>query len=64
MQDYKNYHFTIIDDGSVDGTGQLIKNFLEGQEKVDKSQYSIITHTERSYSVASIRNASKNFCKE
>ena len=64
MQDYTNYHFTIIDDGSVDGTATLIKSFLESQEKVNRSQYEIVTHTERTFSLSSIRNASKNYCKE
>ena len=63
MQDYTNYHFTIIDDGSVDGTATLIKSFLESQEKVNRSQYEIVTHTERTFSLSSIRNASKNYCK-
>ena len=64
MQDYSNYHFTIIDDGSVDGTGKIIQNFLKGQSKVKESQYEVIFHTERTFSVFNIRNASKHFCKE
>ena len=64
MQDYQNYHFVIIDDGSVDGTGQLIKGILNSQEKVPKEKYEVITHTERSFSLLNIRNASKKFCNE
>ena len=64
MQDYQNYHFVIVDDGSVDGTSQVIKGVLESQEKIPKENYEVITHTERSYSLSNIRNASKNFCKE
>ena len=63
MQDYKNYHFIIIDDGSVDGTPNIIKNMLIKQEKVDPSRYRVEVKTERQYSIANIRNASKNFCK-
>ena len=64
MQDYQNYHFVVIDDGSVDGTGQLIRGILNSQEKVPKENYEVITHIERSFSLQNIRNASKNFCKK
>jgi glycosyltransferase involved in cell wall biosynthesis len=42
MQDYKNYHIVVIDDHSTDGTGVLIKNYLEGQKKVPAERYKII----------------------
>lgn len=64
MQDYQNYHFVVIDDGSVDGTGHLITGILNSQEKVPKENYEVVSHTERSFSLLNIRNASKNFCKE
>lgn len=63
MQDYHNFHFVIIDDGSADGTGQLIKNYLDSQTVVNSSRYEVIIHTDRKYSVNNIRNASRNFCK-
>jgi glycosyltransferase involved in cell wall biosynthesis len=64
MQDYKNFHFIVIDDGSVDGTGNLIANYLATQKTVDPSRYKVEIHTDRFYSIFNIRNASRNFCKE
>jgi glycosyltransferase involved in cell wall biosynthesis len=29
MQEYKNFHIVVIDDGSSDNTGQLIDNFMK-----------------------------------
>ena len=63
MQDYSNFHVIVIDDGSVDGTGRLIENYLKNQKQVDSSRYKVEIHTERTYSVYNIRQASKNFCK-
>ena len=34
MQDYTNYKLIVIDDGSADGTGQLILNYLQAQNTV------------------------------
>lgn len=45
MQDYTNYRFIVIDDGSVDGTGDLISRYLSSQTKVPKSRYTIEIHT-------------------
>lgn len=59
MQEYKNYHFIIIDDGSVDGTGTLISNYLAAQSIVDPSRYKVEIHTERGYSLPNIRRAAK-----
>ena len=64
MQDYSNFHLVIIDDGSADGTGTMLANMLKLQNTMNSSRYEVIIHTDRTYSVASIRNASKNFCTE
>jgi glycosyltransferase involved in cell wall biosynthesis len=64
MQDYKNFHLVIIDDGSADGTGVMLQNMLKLQTQMDPSRWEVIIHTDRSYSVANIRNASRNFCTE
>lgn len=63
MQEYKNFHFIIIDDGSVDGTGALIQNYLDTQTIVDPSRYKVDIHTERGYSLNNIRKAAREFCK-
>ena len=64
MQDYKNFHLVIIDDGSADGTGTMLQNMLKLQTQMEPSRWEVIIHTDRYYSVANIRNASRHFCTE
>ena len=41
MQEYKNFHFIVIDDGSVDGTSNIILNYLTSHTEVDPSRYKV-----------------------
>jgi glycosyltransferase involved in cell wall biosynthesis len=51
MQDYTNYRFIVVDDGSVDGTGNYIKDYLKSQNKVDSSRYEVKILSERKYAM-------------
>lgn len=39
MQDYSNFHVVVIDDASTDGTGALIKAYLDSQKKITTDRY-------------------------
>lgn len=64
MQNYTNYHFVVIDDGSTDGTGQKIEQFLKyEQTKIPPERYSVIIYKERHFAMPNLRQAAKYFCK-
>lgn len=44
MQEYVNYRFVVIDDGSKDGTGKLIQDFLKTQKKVSPDRYKVVIY--------------------
>jgi glycosyltransferase involved in cell wall biosynthesis len=44
MQEYVNYRFVVIDDGSTDGTGKLIQDFLKTQKKVSPDRYKVVIY--------------------
>jgi glycosyltransferase involved in cell wall biosynthesis len=39
MQNYSNYHIVVIDDGSTDGTGDLILQYLTEQTSISRYTY-------------------------
>ena len=63
MQDYSKYHVVVIDDASTDGTGELIKTYLDSQRKITPERYQIIKNTFQRKAMPNLRTAAKEFCK-
>lgn len=59
MQDYSNFHVVVIDDASTDGTGALIKTFLDSQKKITPDRYQIIVNTFQRKAMPNLRTAAK-----
>jgi glycosyltransferase involved in cell wall biosynthesis len=62
IQDYTNFHIVVIDDGSVDNTGALIKKYLEPQQKKIPVKYEVIINIEHKQAMPNLRSAASNYC--
>lgn len=63
MQNYSNYRVLVIDDGSNDGTADLIHNFLLKDAKISSDRYKIHRNSRREYALPNILMAAKYFCR-
>jgi len=64
MQDYRNYHIVVIDDGSTDKTGLLISAYLQNnQTKLENDKYTIIVNVQQKHAMANLRKAAMELCQ-
>jgi len=62
MQNYTNYHIVVIDDGSTDGTMEIIEGFMKEQGKINEDQYKLETNLYHMGALFNIKKAAVEFC--
>ncbi len=61
QQEYQNYHIVYFNDGSTDGTGQYVKDYME-VNKIPKDKYLLINNNEKEGSGPNIYKAAHFYC--
>jgi len=57
MQNYANFHIVIIDDGSTDGTGEYISEFLREQKVIGADRYRVVRNEQSMKAMFNLRRA-------